>query len=251
MELTARYTLSLWSAHVLHLLMKLLHLKIHSLHLHEALHLCTVALSKAQALHAWEGSRRHCVALSGKCLWRLLVGSGHTVFQIVEDAVKVDRVQLHRHLDAWVLRVMDQRRRLLCVVKLTGLDAITLVYRDLLAVENDQVLQLADDVMTILRLASHWVVCQADLHEVHEFSEAIDLLELCQSIAAAVERLQAFKTLDMREALQTVLLELEARYDQVVVERVRVYLANAVLAQIELTKLAELVQVVNLGDLVV
>lgn len=184
-------------------------MQIHALHLHESLHL-TVTLSEAKALHAWERARSHLVTLHSESLRCLLIGCSHAVFQIVEDAIKVDSVQLHGYFDARVLRVMNQWRSLLSIVKLTRLNSITLVNGDLLAVEHDQVLQLAYDVVSVLRLASHGIIGQADFHEVYELSKAINLLELCETVATAIECLQTLESLNMRKALQTVLLKFEA-----------------------------------------
>ena len=58
-------------------------------------------------------------------------------FEVVEDSVEIHGVELDRNLDRWVLSEMDHWRRLL-VLKTCNFDAVSLLWSDFLAIEDDQ-----------------------------------------------------------------------------------------------------------------
>lgn len=99
----------------------MLHLHVHALHLDHPAHLLRGRVARlplpiyAEALHAAESTLAHLV-LHLHRLRRLPLL--HVVLEVVEDAVKVDGVELDGHFRRWVLRVVDHWWRFLRVVYL-------------------------------------------------------------------------------------------------------------------------------------
>ena len=191
------------SHHVLHLLhlllLHLLHLLIHTLNLDEALHVSwTHALSLTIDPEALNAAKSSLANFAGHvhCLRRLLL-LHITVFQVIEDAIEINCIQLHRHLRGRVLRIVYHRWRFLSIVHLACLNAVSFVYCDFLAVQDNQVGQLFDDVQPILGLSCHRIVHQGDFHKVYQFSEPVYLPEFSQSITTTVKRLESIKPFDV------------------------------------------------------
>lgn len=138
-------------------------LLIHALDLDEALHISsTNSLTLSIDTQALDASKVSLVILSNLIIWGLLII--HIVFEIIEDTIKIDRVQLDWHLRRGILLVMNHWRRLLLLIHLTRLDSVPLVDQDFSSIEDDQVWQLLDYVQSVLWLPGHWIIHQAYLH---------------------------------------------------------------------------------------
>jgi len=237
--------------HHLHLL---LHLHVHALDLDQSTHFSRTASDvltlavDAQALNSCERSLSHlALHLHGlRCLPIL-----HVILQVIEHSVEIDSVELHGHLGLWVLRIVNHWWRLLSIVDVRGLNSIPLLHRDFFAVQDDQILELLNDVQPVLWLSGHGIVHQRNFHEVNELGQSVDFPELRKSIAAAMKSLQSLEPLDVGQASQAIVLQLQARDDESVVERVGVDLPDPILAEVELPQLLQFLQIVNLCDLVI
>ena len=86
----------------------------------------------------------------------------HLVFHIVEDAIEVDWVQFDGHLNSWILLEVHEWLLALLGVHHASctFDALALLHRDLLAVEDHQLDEALDDDHAVVWLASDRIVDQ-------------------------------------------------------------------------------------------
>ena len=91
-------------------------------------------------------------------LWRLTLF--HLILHIVEDAVKIDRVQLHWHFDCWILLEMYQRCLTLFGIyhACSSFYALTLFLSDLFPIEHHQLHKSFYNDHAIVWLPSDWIV---------------------------------------------------------------------------------------------
>ena len=83
----------------------------------------------------------------------------HLELDVVEDSIEVHWIELHRHLDSWVLLEMDHRGIALFLIDhgSRALDLLPLFWSDLLAIKDKQLDQTLDDNYTVVGLASDWI----------------------------------------------------------------------------------------------
>ena len=177
----------------------------------------------------------------------------HLELHVVEDAVKVDGVELDWHLHGRILLEVDQRCLSLLRIDHASdaLDALPLLHGDLFAVEDHQLDEALDDDHAVVWLASDRIVDQGEVEEVGQLGELLNLEQLLDPVVRDVQGLQLLQLLDVGERLETVLVQLEDHDLVVRVETVDVDLADAILAEVKLAQLAELLEVLDLDDLVV
>ena len=89
----------------------------------------------------------------------------HLVFHIVEDAIEVDWVQFDRHLDSRILLEVHEWLLTLLGVHHTSctFDALALLHRDLLPVEDHKLYQTLDHDHAVVWLASYRIMDQGEV----------------------------------------------------------------------------------------
>ena len=141
----------------------------HLLHIALQLRLLVHALKTVQIVHAWHQAVR-----------RLLL---HLNFHIVEHSVKVDRIQLHRHLDGWVL--LEVNKWLLYFLVDHAAHALhppALILAYLLAVEDYQLHEALDNDDSIVGLASDWVLAERKLKQLRQLCQLFYFKKFLDSV---------------------------------------------------------------------
>lgn len=89
----------------------------------------------------------------------------HLILHVVEDAVKVDWVELHGHFDRRVL--LEVNERLLTLLRVHHprgtLDSLPLLHRDLLTIEDHQLHQAFDHDHAVVGLSCDRIVDQGEI----------------------------------------------------------------------------------------
>ena len=89
------------------------------------------------------------------------------------------------------------------------------------------------------------------LHQISQLSKPIHFPKLRKSIVAAMEGLQSIQLLNIGKTSQSILIKLETADHVAIVEGVGVDLSDLVSAQVELSQVLELLEMLHFHDLVV